>query len=329
MKTLKNILKLTVVLVLVISCGKDDEPAPTPQPEGPNVYVVGTSNSGANENLNVATLWKNGEPIALSNQISEAKAIYILEDDIYVTGWEDNGTERVATVWKNGEPTHLSDKKSQGNDIYVVGDDVYVCGYETDENNDRFAKYWRNNLIFSVGGDGSNAHSITIDNSNNPHVAVYEHPYSRLWSSSFPIDLDEAREANVVKSVGSAVYVGGRHWSNDAVDYVATVWRNGTVTELSTTYGRVFDMKFADGNLHMIGNASNNLTGAFLPMYWVNDGVTTPFSDASVRLKAIDVFNQDVYILGRKSGIATLWINGEATALTNETNSYVNDILVN
>ena len=328
MKTLKNILILTAIVVLAISCGKDDEPTPTTQPEGPNVYVVGISNSGINENPNVATLWKNGEPIALSNQISAATAIYILEDDVYVTGWEDNGTNRVATIWRNGEPTHLSDKQSQGNDIYVAGDDIYVAGSERDENNDRFAKFWKNDLIFSIGGVGSEAHSITVDYDNNVHVATDEYN-AMLWSSFLPTELsDGPGEANVVKSVGNAIYVGGQGSSDDTGTYVATVWRNGVATELSTTYGEVYDMKVAGGNLHMVGYARNNLVASDLPMYWINDAVTTPFSDASVRLKAIDIFNEDVYILGEKNGVATLWINGEATALTDETNSRVNDVFV-
>ncbi len=50
--------------------------------------------------------------------------------DVYVAGWESNGTVQVAKVWKNGAAQALSDGThgALATAIAVSGDDVYVAG---------------------------------------------------------------------------------------------------------------------------------------------------------------------------------------------------------
>ena len=78
--------------------------------------------------------------------------------DVYVAGWEFNGTSIVAKYWKNGEANALTNGPdwAWANSIDVVGSNVYVAGYEFNRLVN-VAKYWKN------------THRITLT-TNNPQV---------------------------------------------------------------------------------------------------------------------------------------------------------------
>ena len=50
--------------------------------------------------------------------------------DVYLTGYESNGTKNVAKVWKNGTATPLTDgtREASANSSTLSGSDVYVGG---------------------------------------------------------------------------------------------------------------------------------------------------------------------------------------------------------
>ncbi|RAV29550.1 hypothetical protein DN748_08645 [Sinomicrobium soli] len=114
-----------------------------------DVYISGYEWKG---NKTIAKYWKNGESIVLGtgDQESEARDIFIEDNDVYVTGWEKirrpsgSGTVSVARYWKNGEATDLTDGsyRAEANSIFVLDGEVYVAGVEYMEQ--RSATYWKN-----------------------------------------------------------------------------------------------------------------------------------------------------------------------------------------
>src|SRR5438552_11495612 len=67
--------------------------------------------------------------------------------NIYVAGFEYNGTHTVAKYWKNGNPVRLTDgsKDAEILSIFVSGNDVYASGYESNGSFE-VAKYWKNGI---------------------------------------------------------------------------------------------------------------------------------------------------------------------------------------
>ncbi len=74
---------------------------------GLDVYVAGFASNGTKK---IAMLWKNGNPLPLTNGVNDALAIsvYVLGSDVYVAGYEYSGTIPIAKYWKNGVPTNLT-----------------------------------------------------------------------------------------------------------------------------------------------------------------------------------------------------------------------------
>src|SRR5690606_6930778 len=135
--TMKNLLKinnhllglLVLCAISFTSCSKDDDPAP-PKEKEVDVYVVGAVGEGKD----IAKLWKSGVATNLSDgsRHTYARAVYVSGTDVYVAGYEINGSKNVAKLWKNGIATNLTDgtKTAVVNSVYVSLTDVYVAGYE-------------------------------------------------------------------------------------------------------------------------------------------------------------------------------------------------------
>lgn len=77
-----------------------------------DVYV------GGRDRNNSPMIWKNGEPIRLSEQTGRAWSIFLCGEDVYVAGYIDNQEGRVAVMWKNGVPTEFPEG-NEALDIFV------------------------------------------------------------------------------------------------------------------------------------------------------------------------------------------------------------------
>ena len=128
MKTLSKIIALLSFTFLINSCKKTDVPT------AKNVYVAGSQWNGTSY---VATYWKNGTPVHLTDgsKSTLANSIFVSGSDVYVAGEEYYVTSLAGTVakfWKNGVLTNLpaDNQYNHANSIFVVGSDVYIAGYE-------------------------------------------------------------------------------------------------------------------------------------------------------------------------------------------------------
>jgi len=89
---------------------------------GTDVYIAGmeykippTINTPIVE---IAMYWKNSQPYYLTDGKHDAHVtgIKVFGNDVYISGYESNGTKYVAKYWKNGQAVNLSDGK---NDAYA------------------------------------------------------------------------------------------------------------------------------------------------------------------------------------------------------------------
>ncbi|WP_417867876.1 hypothetical protein [Xanthomarina gelatinilytica] len=162
-----------------------------------DTYVAGRELNSSS--IWVAKLWKNGvaQDLTDGSNNADAKSVYVSGDDVYVVGYERNGSKNVAKLWKNGLAQDLSDGFSDANaeSVYVTSPlegsgqvDVYVAGYEE---------------------DGSS-------------------PTARLWKNGQELDLEISSiisYANAVYVSGNDVYVAGAEFSGSTLK--ANLWKNG------------------------------------------------------------------------------------------------------
>ncbi len=270
--------------------------------QGVNVYVAGTtSNLGA-------TLWKNGVPIALTNNpdSSEAYSVYVTGIDVYVAG----NIGRKAVVWKNGVATNLTNgiTKVQALSVFVSGTDVYVAGIESLNNlAGSIAKVWKNGVVTNL----TNGSTINA-------------------------------EANSVFVAGSDVYVAGGEYSNTFGGTVAKVWKNGIATNLPNgIFGTSAISVFVLGSdVYVAGSLNDTIMGAPAninkPVQWKN-GIATNLSTGLSNhgfASSVYILGADVYFAGSSDGnqnndVARIWKNGIGSNLAtpnNVTNTYASSI---
>ncbi len=262
---------LTLIIVLLSSCSKDDVPDTPAIPTVKDIYICGDvlESSGI---YKIATYWKNGIATPLTDGTNDAftSAITVIDDDIYVAGYDEPNGTKIPTYWKNGIATHLTTSSGIANDIIVVGDDIYVAGFSNNG-----ATYWKNGIATPLT-DG------TLDS-----------------------------DASAITVVGDDVYVVGNKGKNDGMTkYVAMYWKNGIGTPLTDGSNHAFAIAITvvGDDVYITGNESNGTK--HVAKYWKN-GIATPLTDGtqSAGAGAITVVNDDVYIASTggywKNGIAT------------------------
>jgi hypothetical protein len=141
---------------------------------GNDVYVVGTIEYNVgNQSGPKATLWKNGNPTALSTQNSYANDVKVLGTEVYIAGevyLNTNNGEYNPVYWKNGVITTFNDvlgNPTYTNSIFVNNTDVYLTSGGIFEN----AFYYKNGsktnfLVNSPSTTVLKIHSLVVVNGN-------------------------------------------------------------------------------------------------------------------------------------------------------------------
>jgi hypothetical protein len=156
-----------------------------------DVYVAGFKNN--EQDIVVATLWKNGQAQRLSDGRRNAYAfsVFVSGRDVYVAGFEENTQgNTVATLWKNGQAQRLSDERRNAYalSVFVSGRDVYVAGRENNAQGKGVATLWKNGRAqrLSDGGSTAVANSVFVSG-RDVYVAGGEDSLygtrTRLWKN--------------------------------------------------------------------------------------------------------------------------------------------------
>lgn len=254
---------------------------------GEDVYLAGYEfnwdvNNGWYHYPERAMLWKNGVPQPITDGLHEASAssLVVVNDDVYVAGYESNGARNVAVVWRNGIAIPLGDGTidSYATSVFVMGDDVYVAGYE------------------SYGAPSYTMRAI-------------------LWKNGQPQQLTEGYTANSVLVSGSDVYVAGSGyldamiWKNGEAQHFAT-----------PSQAAALSIYVAGADVYVGGyeysDAGENSYGPTKAMIWKN-GVAQPLTtgNENAMVKSLRVLENDVYAVGAQGDKAVIWKNGSVKVL--------------
>jgi len=341
-------LPLALLMLPTVTCGCDKKIV--------DVFMAGSELKEDSHMDYRATLWENGVSQRLTEkEHSQATAVYVSDDDVYVAGMEGKFERKgsvgweiltwYATLWKNGLPQRLSKKESHVFDLYVSGDDVYIVGYENDQ-----AMLWKNGVSQRIGGKGSYAYSIYVSG-NDVYVAGCDGRDSRatLWKNGVAQPLsDQHSYATSVFVSGNDVYVVGtlevasREYF-DGTESIgrAVLWKNGVHQPLSDQHSHATSVFVSGKNVYVTGYIGEDIErvvesggdDAGEAKHWATlwkNGVPNRLSEDDESIaRSIFVSGKDMYVAGYENDRATLWKNGVRQSLNlGDYRSYASSIFV-
>jgi hypothetical protein len=263
---------------------------------------------------------------------------YDAATDVYVVGWESNGTVQVATLWKNGSAFALSDGTmgAIATGVAVSGDDVYVSGGVDGGTGADVATYWKNGRSVSLTDGTIQAFGEDLAVAGTDvHVAGYEGNVAMLWKNGVPAPLtDGTTDANAlaVAVVGGDVYVAGYEVEPISVapktfswNAVAKIWKNGVPTALSDGRHDAVATSIAVVGPDVYAAGWETMDARLGPVLaarsWKN-GVATALSDGvhGARATGVAVSGGAVLVSGAQNDLAVdvarVWRDGSPIELT-------------
>jgi hypothetical protein len=249
------------------------------------------------------------------NNVAPTKTV-----DVYVAGFVHaaNGND-VACYWKNGNLVTLSSPSTQSDAsaIFIYGNDVYAAGDVATLNGNMIAAYWKNGVITKLGDSTSGSGAIDIAvNSSGVYVAGTGANGAVYWKNGTMVSLpgNAPTQASGIALSGSDVYVAGV--SAGASGSVATAWKNGTATALTSGSGiSVAGGIAVDGNdIYISGTIVGFLQNT--AVYWKN-GVQANLTDQATTATAggIAVDGGNVYVAGEAELLVNASIYPGLTAM--------------
>lgn len=287
----------------------------------PDVYIVGNETESY---VSHATLWINGEKQRLSENASEANAMTIVGDDIYVGGRDSYK----AAIWKNGDMQILGSMNGFIRAICVEGNDVYAAGMENDADYQTIATIWKNGVAQVLSTKNSNVNSMVVVDGDvyaiGEEMGSDNQMYATLWNNGVAERIsDVPSTATKIFASGSDIYIA---WNGNG----AFIRKNGVDQALDLDAPNVHGVYVADGTVYASGsNMLSRPNGTAI--VWEN-GVGTNLSNTFSTGYALAVANGDIYVVGDEAGTestfcATIWMNGEPQRLSTLT-SRANAIIV-
>jgi len=354
----KLFLYLIPILVLLMSCSKDDD-APTPvskPPQGISTTAISQINgNSAVSGGNITTdggaaitargiIWSTvaTPTIALTTKTSDGTGAGQFNSTM--NGLAPGTLYYVRAYATNSVGTAYGDEKTFTTTAPPAEPNVYVA-IQLQGSPNR-ALYWKNTSIVNLSDEARHAFAKSVFvNETGAYIAGEEHNasgvyVSKYWKDGQAINLSNGTKhafASGIVVSGNNVYVSGSQ--ETAGQRQAKYWVNGT--EYNLTDGAKYAVAnsiFVSGNdVYVVGNMNEPTERA---RYWKSGSeVLLSQTSGTVRSVAnnICVNGSDVYVAGYQQFdaanggkyIATVWKNGTPTLLgTSTNNSYATGVAV-
>ena len=130
--------------------------------------------------------------------------------------------------------------------------------------------------------------------------------------------------ANAIILKGSDIYVAGYQYLSNLGYSVATLWKNGVASSLSTQPSWAYSVDVLNGNTYVSGEVKDLSNYNTMAAFWKNSQeflLTSSAQDAAGN--SIKVFGNDVYIAGYIDDNACYWKNGALTVLSKSNGSAI------
>jgi hypothetical protein len=265
---------------------------------GSDVYVVGRVSGHYNSSLSLnslrATVWKNGLIYAqygtprnvqgIDYYNTSANSMFIENGDVYVVGSDNNKP----TIWKNGVATILPSSNQFGSNpeakyIYVKGSNVCVTGLLENGNH----AIWVNGVLKTLPINPSKINGVVIDNNNTMwavgEVSANGSTRAVTWHYSF---IDGTFNNFYLNVLSPDFYSSASSVTFDKLNGVVHVAINHQRYSYESIKGTV-----------------RNFTDITKSTVLASNG----------RVNSITSLNGNIYVIGVKSNVVTLWSNGVAS----------------
>jgi hypothetical protein len=292
-------------------------PYPTPanptQTSHPAVYMSGFIGS-------TGVYWKDGAATVLEGARNPT-AIEVHDNDIYIAGFGNNGTNNYAVYWKNGVETILPDEAygAYASDLTVSGQDVYVSGHIYTSANSRIGVYWKNGVV-NVLPNCHSAESIYVVRSDvyiAGNTIGLENAHAAYWKNGVLVTLPNSEYVTAITVYNSDVYVTGSILYSNPGTYAqkaAAYWKNGELNILNDgTYATSIMIDGSD--IYIGGYKVKNANGTEpIALFWKNKAVTTLTEGRAHSLSKVD---STIYLCGIDNNYnAVYWKAGMPIKLT-------------
>ncbi len=261
-------------------------------------------------------------------------SVILTAQDVYVVGYESNGSNSKAMLWINGVPQDLTDGTTIANatSVFVHNSDVYVAGTV-----DLTARLWINGVPQTLP-DGRYANSVFVSGSDIYVAGTQFHSTTNnneavIWKNGviqhFPGYVDtKITSANSIFVKGSDVYAAGNEISGSYSP--ARLWKNGieqNLTDGSNT-ANAYSVFVDNSDVYVSGFQVYGSPPLNYAKLWKNNNSQdlTDGSDLSARAYSVFIYDGDSYAVGstyNTQSDAKLWKNGVEEDLTDGSNASV------
>ena len=349
---MKNIFILSISLLGIISCDKNNEETPPPVTE--TIHMCGSIIDQPN-NIAYACYWKNGVPTSLStglvasghSEIAEDMAVY--NNDVYIVGVNELPSGRGTGVyWKNG--TKLATLDDGLNNIVctaiaVNANGVHIAVNQQNSSNVYTPRYWKDGAMTTLMLSGTVPNVFLSDittSGNDVYIlgtqVVGANRNCILWKngSATIIPLVNTINASNFRLAVSGSYVFISTNENPIGSNVSRImfYKNNEapVAITSATLAGARDIVVNGSDVYISG-VQENTSGTFDAAYWKNGTKVSLGGTVDSELNSVFIKNTDVYACGvtnvNNKFTATYWKNSTATVLGNGTlASYPSKIIV-
>lgn len=346
MKTKLYFPVIAIFVIAISSCKKFDggsliKPSTLTHGGGPDtdVYAAGYVTGVSHIFPRIATYWKNGKLIKLSDSTEDAigTGIALQDTDVLVpvTITHNNG-KNAALYWRNHIEIALDENATTGQiAVSKCGCEFYIAGTIRINNHDR-AVYWKDGLrhVLPGGSATTRGFGITVANGDvyvtGVGVTANDVVYAMYWKNDTPFILADTlnqSSAGGITVSRNDVYIAGAigHTSSTGLSTISAVyWKNGVAISLpdpgipnGSGAGVIAINK---GDIY-VGGAGGNSEG----VYWKN-GIETHLSNSTYQADpptSVVILGSNVYFSGIASPFAgevqpvipAYWKNNSLTLL--------------